>query len=279
MSDSHSHHRSSSNLPKAKLRKGRLNWLLWLVPVAALLLCAWYVYSSILSKGPTITIYFDQIEELQADSSPMRYRGAKIGTVTSVELTPDSKRVKVKAQLDGSSANVARQGSIFWIVRPQVSVGAIRGLRTIVSGNYLTVRPGNGPRTNVFDGLEEPPVNAASGNPVDITLLSSDLASVQKNTPIFYRGIQVGEVLDYRLGNDAQAVRNPRAHSGAIRAAGAGQLAFLERRRRERQLRFVQRSQYQRVVSQDAHQRRHCLRHSARLWTARHKRDRFPPLQ
>lgn len=206
MSDSNQHARSSHSLPRAKIQKGRFHWLLWLVPAAAILLCAWYVYSDMLSKGPTVTIYFDTIQELQEGSSRVMYRGAHVGTVSSIKLVRKGHAVEVQAQLKSSAADLARQGSQFWIVSPQVSVGGIRGLRTIVSGNYIAVLPGTGARTNVFQGLEEAPPKKVDGHVLDITLLAPNIESVDRKTPVFYRGIKVGEVLRYQLGPDSQAV-------------------------------------------------------------------------
>ncbi|HEU5397164.1 MAG TPA: MlaD family protein, partial [Verrucomicrobiae bacterium] len=39
-----------------------------------------------------------------------------------------------------------------------------------------------------------------------LTLLTGDLDSLQEQTPIFYRGVQVGEVTEVRLGRHAQHV-------------------------------------------------------------------------
>jgi paraquat-inducible protein B len=43
---------------------------------------------------------------------------------------------------------------VFWIARPQVRLGALSGLKTIVSGKNITVAPGNGERTNQIFGPE-----------------------------------------------------------------------------------------------------------------------------
>ena len=96
------------------------------------------------------------------------------------------------------------KGSVFWIVRPQVKLGALSGLQTIVSGNYITVEPGNGERTNQFIGAEAAPIKPVQA--LDILLLAPKLGSLQPQSPVFYRDIQVGEVLDCRLSDDARDV-------------------------------------------------------------------------
>jgi paraquat-inducible protein B len=191
-------------LPKAKIEKSRLSWFLWFIPIAAALLCAWYVCCDIIFAGPTITIYFQNAAGLQEQNSLVQYRGVTIGEVEALKFTKDRQRVAVNAKLDPSAVGIARQGSIFWIVRPELKLGSVSGLQTIVSGDYITVQPGNGTRTNIFTGTETEPVEPVKA--LDILLLAPKLPSLQPQSPVFYRDIQVGEVLDCRLGDDAREV-------------------------------------------------------------------------
>jgi paraquat-inducible protein B len=192
-------------LPTALVTKSRLTWLLWLIPAAAAGLCVWFLYHDFISTGPLITIYFKDAEGLEDQDVDLRYRGATVGEVKSVVLMPGAGSVKVRARLTGPAANLARLGSVFWIVRPEVRVGAISGLRTIISGDYIAVQPGAGPRTNVFTGADKQPISDEP-RALQITLLTPDLGSLQEQSPIFYRGVQVGEVLYYQLAPDGRQV-------------------------------------------------------------------------
>jgi paraquat-inducible protein B len=191
-------------LPKAHIEKSRLGWFLWLIPAAAALLCAWYVCQDVIFAGPTITIYFQNADGLQPNNTLVQYRGVKIGEVKSLKLDQDQQRVAVKAQLEASAGGLAREGSVFWIVRPQLKLGSVSGLRTIVVGNYVTVQPGLGAPTNLFTAAEEEPI--APEKALRFQLLAAKLDSLQPQSPIFYRGVQVGEVLECRLSEDARKV-------------------------------------------------------------------------
>ena len=194
----------SHGLPKAKVEKSHVTYSLWLIPAAALAICVYFLLHDFIFGGPTITIYFENADGLQEKNSMVKYRGIEIGEIESLTLTKDRQRVAVKAKLNHSAAGVARQDSQFWIVRPQISVGSISGLRTIVSGNYVTVQPGGGARTNIFNGLAQAPVERLPA--LHITLLAQNLGSLQEQSPIFYRGIQVGEILGFRLSDDSTEV-------------------------------------------------------------------------
>ncbi|HEY3861450.1 MAG TPA: MlaD family protein [Verrucomicrobiae bacterium] len=187
------------------IKKAKPVWVLWLIPLGAIALCVWFIYRDFVASGPLITVYFDDTAGLEAGNTMVNYRGSQIGQVKSISVTEDGKRVKVTARLIGPAKNLARTGSLFWIVRPELKVGAISGLNTIVSGEYVTVQPGQGPATNVFVGAEKPPPEPEP-NALLITIHAAALDSMQERSPIFYRGIEVGEVLGYQLSDDARGV-------------------------------------------------------------------------
>lgn len=191
-------------LPRAKIQKDVISWFFWALPIGAALLCVWFLLHDFVFSGPTITIYFQNADGLQERNTMVKYRGVDIGEVESLNLKNKDQLVKVRATLRRSAAGVARQGSLFWIVRPEVKLGAISGLRTIVSGNYVTVQPGSGERTNVFIGVEEEPLHPVKS--IVITLLANNIDAIENQSEVTYRGLQVGEVVDFHLGDNARFV-------------------------------------------------------------------------
>ena len=205
MSESHHQPRSFDDLPKARIEKNWKTYLIWLVPIAALALAGWFIYSNLFTGGPTLHIYFDNAAGLQKGKSSLKYRGADIGNVTKLRLTKDHQRVEVVVELNRSAESVARAGSRFWIVKPEVGVQQITGLRTIVSGDYITVEPGPGDFQDHFDGLADAPVVEPEGM-LRIVLLAEKTGSLRARTPVFYRGVQVGEVFNLDLGHESQTI-------------------------------------------------------------------------
>lgn len=205
MNKTHDRAGEVESVPEAKVKKSRSVWLLWLIPLGAAALCVWFVYHDFIASGPLITIYFQSAEGLEAGNTPIKFRGAEVGEVNTIELRKGDAQVKVTARLVTSAKDLARAGAIFWIVRPEVKLGSISGLRTIISGEYITVQPGTGAPTNTFVASEKAPV-PPEPQALRITLVSPDLDSVREQTPVFYRGIQVGEVLGYQLGDTGDEV-------------------------------------------------------------------------
>lgn len=194
-------------MPKARVaRRWNFSWL-WIVPVLALGFVGWLVFKTWIAKGPTITVTFKDAQGIEAGQSDVKFRGAKIGEITGISLSKDLQSVRIKIELQKSAADLARSDSQFWIVQPEIRAARITGLRTIVSGSYIEAKPGEGPATNEFVGLDAAPVLAYHRAGLNIVLLREELGSIQEGTPLFYRGLRVGEVTHFELSSNSIAVR------------------------------------------------------------------------
>lgn len=207
MSDSQEHPDVAEELPKAKVKIRR--WIfpvVWVVPVIAAIVAGYVVYDRVREFGPRITIRFKDASGLKTGLTEIKYRGVVIGQVTAIELSEDQQHVLVKARLRRSGASIAREGSVFWIVRPEVGIGGnITGLGTVLTGPVIGVLPGTGKAKSEFIGLESSPV-ALEHKGLKIVLRSSALGSLRPNSAVNYRGIEVGAVQDTQLSRDATAV-------------------------------------------------------------------------
>src|SRR5688572_30146837 len=174
---------------RAVVRRGRGISVIWIVPLVAALIAAYLVYDRVRQAGPRITIRFKDGTGLRPGQSPIKYRGVTIGEVRSISLSPDLQSVEVDARLDRSAAPLAKKGTVFWIVRPEVGIGNITGLGTIISGPYIEVLPGEGAKTKTFQGAAASPLRREKG--VQILLIATQRGSLQVGSPVYYRGIEV----------------------------------------------------------------------------------------
>lgn len=206
MSESQRNPEAAEELPRAKVKRRRWSFpFVWVVPVAAAIVAGYLVYDRAQEYGPQITIKFKDGSGLKIGQTPVKYRGVPIGEVTAVELSKDQEHVRVKVRLQRSAAPVAREGSAFWIVRPEVGIGNITGLGTVITGPEIRVLPGAGEPRAEFVGLESAPV-ALERKGLKIVLRTRHLGSLKLNSPVYYRGVEVGAVQDLQLGADATTV-------------------------------------------------------------------------
>lgn len=206
MSEPRRHHVADETLPRAKLARWRWHLpVVWVVPIVAAFVAGYLVVDRVRELGSTITIKFQDGGGLRIGQTPLKYRGVPIGEVTEVRLSEDNQHVLVKVRLQRSAASIAREGSRFWIVRPEVGIGNISGLGTVITGPEIQVLPGSGEPVLEFVGLERASA-VADDEGLKIVLRANQRESVRLHSPVYYRGIEVGTVYDLQLGANATAV-------------------------------------------------------------------------
>jgi paraquat-inducible protein B len=197
---------TAEELPRARVRRKR-SWLLhgfWIVPIIAAGVAGWLIFERLRAYGPEITIEFRDGSGLRPGQTPIKFRGVQVGEVNRVDLSDDHKQVLVRARLQRSSADLAKEGAVFWVVRPQVGWGNVTGLATVLSGPEIQVLEGKGEPQTRFKGLERAPV--ALGQPgLRVVLRAERPVSLRPNSPVYYRGVEVGTVQDIDLSPNATA--------------------------------------------------------------------------
>jgi paraquat-inducible protein B len=216
---------TGEELPKARIRRRRLFRLIWVVPVVALAVAAWLVWQHMRSLGPEVTVTFNDASGVRIGQTPVIYRGVQIGEVSGVALTEDRKQARVKLRLHESAEPIATEGAQFWIVRPQLGWGNVTGLNTVLSGPEIQVLPGQGQKkVTQFDGLDTVPV-AVGVNGLRVVLRAERPKGVRVNTPVNYRGVEVGFVTKLELAPNATSadihVLVHSRYAGLVRAGSA----------------------------------------------------------
>jgi paraquat-inducible protein B len=190
-------------VPAAKVEKTRWPFpLIWIVPLLALGLAGYFFYQRHQDQGVEIVIRFTDGSGLKPSQTAVTIAGVTVGHVHDLELDSDHKTVLVHVRLETKDAYLAKAGTQFWVVRPELSLSSISGLNTIVSGPYIDVRPGDGGETHDFTGLEQPPKSNVPG--IRLLLYADQIGHVSADSRVDFRGIQVGTVLDVRLGKDTK---------------------------------------------------------------------------
>ncbi|MFL5332595.1 MAG: intermembrane transport protein PqiB, partial [Geminicoccaceae bacterium] len=198
--------RSASDLPEATIKKRRGISIVWLIPLVAAVIGAFLAYRAYTSQGPTITIAIASAEGLEAGKTKIRYLDVEVGTVQSVVIGTDLKHILVTAEMVAGADQYLRQDTTFWIVKPRIGVGGVSGLGTLLSGAYIGLAPGSGESERSFTGLEQPPPISANVPGREFVLTAPTLGSVSPGAPIYYRGLDIGQVLTYQLAENAREI-------------------------------------------------------------------------
>lgn len=195
-----------SDTPPPKISRGPTLPLVWIVPLIALGVGAWMLYREYRERGPEITIEFAQGNGIEPRKTSVEYLGVSVGVVTAVAFTDQLDRVRVTVRLEREAAGLARQGTQFWVVRPEIGLSGIRGLDTLFSGARIVANPGRGEPAALFQALPKPPPieNAEDGRA--FMLQAERLGSMLPGAPVFFREMKVGTVETSQLSTDAASV-------------------------------------------------------------------------
>jgi paraquat-inducible protein B len=190
-----------------EIKQHRSFSIVWIVPIVALLIGVWLVYKAVSEKGPTITITFETAEGLEAGKTKVKYKDVEVGTVTSIELDESLGYVKLTVAMEKGSEPFLTEKAQFWVVRARVTAGQVTGLGTLFSGAYLGMIPGTeGKAQKHFKGLEKPPIVTGDMSGKIFNLAASRLGSLNPGSPIYFRQIEVGQVVDYAMDAAGQRV-------------------------------------------------------------------------
>ena len=196
---------TAEELPQARVRHRRIFQMVWVVPLIAIAIAAWLTWQHFERIGPEISVQFTDASGLRPGQTPLLYRGVQVGEVSGVGLAEDRKNVMVRMRLRKEAESLATEGAQFWIVRPQLGWGSVTGLNTVLTGPEIHMVPGKAEALkSEFVGRESAPMDQVEG--LRIVLRAVRPKSVRVNTPVYYRGVEVGAVQKLDLApNSASA--------------------------------------------------------------------------
>ena len=186
----------------------RRTWpsIVWLVPLVTALVGTWLMVRTLTEQVPVATIQFQTAEGIEAGKTKIKYKSVEIGVIEDIDFAEGFSNVVLTAHFNDGMQDFLRRNTRFWVVRPQLSVRGVSGLGTLLSGAYIEIDPGPGAPQTHFVGLEEIPLITTEDAGKKITLISNNLGSIGRGSPIYYQGILAGEALGYELAGDAQSV-------------------------------------------------------------------------
>nr|CAA6812790.1 MAG: Paraquat-inducible protein B [uncultured Thiotrichaceae bacterium] len=194
-----------NTLPGAVVRRRRLPSPVWLIPLAALLVGIWLLFQYWQQRGEVITVRFPSAEGIVAGSTEVRYKAVTVGKVKQVILDDDLNPL-VTLSLGKSISRWLDCSAQFWVVKPRVRGAEISGLGTLFSGTYVGMIP---ERTEsqlnddgsmfCYAGLDGAPVIKPDRPGREFTLIANSMGSLDIGSPLFYKQLEVGEVIRYKL--------------------------------------------------------------------------------
>ena len=180
--------------------------IVWLIPLVALIIGGWLAYKAITEKGPVVTVTFRSADGLEAGKTKVKFKSVEVGVVEKIAIGEDLNHVRLSIRMDKGATPFLTDQTKFWVVRARITASEITGLGTLLGGAYIGVEPSSeGEPTDTFIGLEKQPIVSQEMSGTHFMLSATRLGSLSPGSPIYFRQIKVGKVVDYELeenGND-----------------------------------------------------------------------------
>jgi paraquat-inducible protein B len=202
-------HKAGLDIPDAVAgqRRPRSLQLVWIIPIVAAIIGASLAVKSYLQRGPVITITFKNGEGMEPGKTKIKYKDVDIGLVKGIAIAKDRSHVIVTAELTRESKGLLVEDTRFWVVRARISGGSITGLGTLIGGSYIGVDAGISKTHQLsFKGLERPPTVTMDRPGRQFVLHAANIGSLDIGSPVYFRRIQVGEVIADELDKDGKGV-------------------------------------------------------------------------
>lgn len=158
------------------------------------------------NSSNSISILFDDVEGLQEDFSQLTYKGVNVGKVTKVSLNK-KQQVEVKAILYDDYASFAKEGTVYYLKKPRISLQEIANVgSTIMAVNIGVIKSTKENIETRFTGLAEQPSVDKSYFGTVFKVEDSTASSVNVDAPVYYKNVAIGKVSKIDLSDDGSKV-------------------------------------------------------------------------
>jgi paraquat-inducible protein B len=158
--------------------------------------------------GIPMTLTLSSGEDMIGTSTKVMCRGLEAGFVKNIQIDDDKqRRVTAHILLDPRIEIFLHENTKFWLVKPEISLKGIDNLSSLFSGAYITFQPGDGAFMDHFDLLPEPPPQTPRRDGRSFVLTSENPIDLTVKSPVFFKNIKVGEVVDIELEKSAKTIR------------------------------------------------------------------------
>ncbi len=207
----------ADDIPNVQISEGkpslseRLSFI-WIIPLLALMVAAGVAWQSYSKLGRVIEVSFPNGAGLSPNTTELRFRDIAVGVVESVGLSDGLETVVAQIRLEKDIDRYVDENAQFWVVRPEVTTQGVTGLDTVLNGVFIEGSWDNEPGTPTdrFQGLAEEPLFRPDRPGLQLALRSSANGNMVENSPILYRGLEVGRV--------GRATINPRGNFAVAEA-------------------------------------------------------------
>ena len=152
-------------------------------------------------------ISFTSAEGIEAGKTKVKFKDVIVGEVESIKIGEDLSYVQATVQMAKGTDPYLTENTQFWVVKARITSSQVTGLGTLLGGAHIGMEPSSqGQLRREFAALETPPIVTSEMVGKQFHLKSSRLGSLNPGSPVYFRQIQVGKVIEYTLDEEGTYV-------------------------------------------------------------------------
>ena len=157
-----------------------------------------------MNKYTDVTLHSKDSYGLIAGNIVM-YKSVVIGHVENVRLVEEG--VDLDLKVDSRYAYLMKEDTLFWTESFQMSLQGIENFSAALKGSFIMLQPGISQKDeHYFQMISKAPSPYLNEKGLRVTVRAQRLGGIKEKTPVFYRQIKIGTVVQYTLNDDATGV-------------------------------------------------------------------------
>ena len=152
-----------------------------------------------------IRLFMDDSSGLKVGSS-LKYKNVVIGYVEAIDLL--DKKVVLDLHIDSKYKSLVNSESIFWLEGFEFGLKGVKNASAALTGPSIIVLPGKSKQMQTeFDLNTVAPEPHFNEKGLRLTLDAPRLGNIKPGTPIYFRQIEIGSVINFSLNDKATGVK------------------------------------------------------------------------
>ncbi|MGF1877139.1 MlaD family protein [Photobacterium frigidiphilum] len=145
-------------------------------------------------RGIAIKVELPDGNNISTSGAPIIYRGLEIGQISSLRLDKETNKIIANAAIEPSMSDLLNTGSRLLLEEAEVSLNGVKNIGNLIRGNFLTLIPGEGEKTRMFQAITQDQLQEQQPGTVSFALYANNSYGIERGSKLRHRGLDVGRV-------------------------------------------------------------------------------------
>ncbi|MDF2152131.1 MlaD family protein [Vibrio sp. CAU 1672] len=150
-------------------------------------------------RGIPIKVALPDDNNISGEGAPIMYRGIEIGQITDLSLSEGREVILASAAIQPAFSDMLTTGTHFILEEAKVSLSGVENIANLVSGNFLSIIPGQGDRARQFRAIRKNEFSQQQQKSIAIRLVANNSFGLDAGANVLYKGIVVGSIINVGL--------------------------------------------------------------------------------